>query len=108
MDISNYHCLKQKHEYNIELPKDACELTLQSVRTQKSDKIWTCRVAEHHATILTIVCAQSRLLFDMSVYEPVLEKLSLEHNLDGQLVDLTVHEDMTLHLLMKYGELHAY
>ena len=44
----------------------------------------------------------------MSVYEPVVEKLALEHNLDGKLVDLTVHEDMTLHLLMKYGELHAY
>ncbi len=44
----------------------------------------------------------------MSILEPQPEKLTLEYKLDGKLIDLDLKEDLTLHLLLQYSDLHAY
>lgn len=109
MERAPYLCLLKQSSSDVSLPSAQTELTLQSARTMKSETIWTSRVSsEHHATILTVVHSGDHLHFEMSVFEPVLEKLHLEYKLDGKLVDLTIQADMSLHMLMKYADLHAY
>ena len=107
MERAPYLCLKPI-ELDVDLPSTAAEITLQSVRTLKSDRVWTSSVNEQHSTILSVVYADDHLHFEMSVLEPTPEKLLLDYKVDGELMDLTLSEDMSVHMLMKYADLHAY
>jgi hypothetical protein len=76
MHSAPYLCLQNKHTPQVTLPSGQNEFTLQAARSvAPGGRVWTPRVVEHHASLLTVVLSGDKLLFEMTVFEPQLERL---------------------------------